>query len=155
MQNLQLPQDGSSLLDFLRQDIWNEHFQLQMGIVPATTVNKLFRIAYQLPWVKRVNIAVHRDPNVENALPSFEYQVEIKQKVRYGLAAWGARRGGILGRLVQLVMVKLGAPLGIDAYIQNAAYSYLPAGYVVWVRVFCTELKPLKPQPDQTLVKLA
>lgn len=127
---------------------------LQMGQLPKVTANTLLAYAYSQKSVVRCNLTFDRDLDNNMQSPKIIYDIEIKEKIRYGIAKWALNKGGFFGKLLCLVMIRLGAPMSLQEYVRGLASSILPAPYKVEVRIRTIPLTALPMPADLAPVDL-
>jgi hypothetical protein len=83
--------------------------------------------------VRNVTIELNRDEENEGRNPVLTYQVHLRpwKAFQYRLT----RLSGVLGKLVALAAVLIGAPIGLPERISTRAREYLPGHYGVIVEV--------------------
>jgi len=120
-------------VDFsLEVRMMEERRLLEMGVIPAITMDNLIAFAYMQPDVKAANILVSGLTEETADKPiSFTFQIQVRKPLRYRLAMWGLRKQTLLGKLVFVLMAYLGAPIGIGRVIETGAKRYLQDKFVI------------------------
>jgi hypothetical protein len=138
-----------------------EEWLIGIGAMPQITAEQLLLFAYSVPGVlgsTTVNAKLPQGEEDKSVVPSFTYLIDLEVSVEiprkearmYRLAMWGLCRGTVLGKIIYLIAVKLGAPIqkiltSVDSkkaeVLDNvliSAQNYLPPRYEVFAetRIF-------------------
>jgi hypothetical protein len=121
--------------------LWTDIFFTEMGIPLTHTIDTLLGYAYMQKQVQQANLELPTPEHYEaGGKPFARYVIEVKAKRRYRIAQWGMNRGGVLGKLVYLVMGWLGSPNQLARTLVTLGRGYLPPSYTVTCEVVTSSL---------------
>lgn len=141
------------LEDFLGKRRVEEKLLLTLGQLPKYTADTLMGYAYMPKSTVNVRLTLDRDINNEFKNPTFIYDIEIKEKLRYMVAQWGLRHG-VFGKILTLLMIRMGAPMTLAEHVRWLASNLLVPPYQVKVNVHPFPLKQLPLPPGLQKVEV-
>ncbi len=118
-------QEYSYLNDRLMAEMW----LAEAGLFPATMADNLYAWARMQPGIKEarleVSVGVDEKPAFVNfvLIPKYWFLYRLQEKFR--------AKGGIIGKVMLIVLSKIGSPVFAGEILTSMAKGYLPKNYDV------------------------
>lgn len=118
-------QDYSYLNDRLMAEMW----LAEAGLFPATMADNLYAWARMQDGIKDARLEV--SVGVDEKTPFVRFVLIPKYWILYRLQEKFNNKGGIIGKIMLLILHKLGAPVFAGQLLTRMAKNYLPKKYDV------------------------
>lgn len=118
-------QDYSYLNDRLMAEMW----LAESGLFPATMADNLYAWARMQKGISEARLQV--SVGVDDKTPFVNFVLIPKYWILYTLQEKFKKRGGIIGKVMLLLLSKIGAPVFAGEFLMQMAKGYLPKKYDV------------------------